>query len=130
MKYVLRSAVTAGWTATVGFARGVVRFARSTTGAACTVVFLSCDATARVFVVSFADFFADFLAGFLAGFVAAFFAAFLGATFFAAFFEALPDFLTTRLLLVAPFLAARFFGAAFLPARAGGALRAFFALRF
>src|SRR5438445_6547070 len=87
--------------------------------------FVSCGVTARVLVVLFADFFADFVAAFFAAFFGDF-----GATFFAAFFEALPDFLTTRLLLVAPFQAARFFDAAFLPARAGGALRAFFALRF
>src|SRR5437899_321904 len=128
MKYVSRSAATASWAATAGFARGVAGFARLATGAAGTTGFVSCNVTARVFVVLFAGFFADFLTDFLA----AFFAAFLGdfrATCFAAFFEALPDFFTPRLFLVAPFLAARFF-AAFLLADAGSALRVFFALRF
>src|SRR5438445_3311468 len=112
MKYVSRSAATAGWAATAGFARGVAGFARLATGAAGTTGFVSCNVTARVFVVLFAGFFADFLTDFLA----AFFAAFLGdfrATCFAAFFEALPDFF-----------------AAFLLADAGSALRVFFALRF
>src|SRR6185295_14289087 len=129
MKKVLRSAAAAGWAAGAGFVRGLVGFARSALGAAGTAGLASCDVTARVFVVLLADFFA----GFFADFVAAFFAAFLGdfgATFFAAFFAALLAFFTVRFVLVAPFLAAGFFAAAFLPARAGSALRAFFALRF
>src|SRR5437899_1359138 len=87
--------------------------------------FVSCGVTARVLVVLFADFLADFVAAFFAAFFGDF-----GATFFAAFFEALPAFFSVRFVLVAPFLAARFFAAAFLPARAGSALRVFFALRF
>src|SRR6185295_1335320 len=94
-----------------------VGFARFATGAACAAAPVSCGATARVLVVFFAAFFATFLGDF-------------GAAFFAAFFAALPAFFTVRFVFVAPFLAARFFAAAFLPARAGSALRVFFALRF
>jgi len=64
------------------------------------------------------------LAAFLPDFLGAFFAAFLEA-FLATRFAVLPVFFTPRLLF-----AARFFVAAFLPARAGAALRAFSALRF
>ncbi|WP_311966870.1 hypothetical protein [Bradyrhizobium australiense] len=69
------------------------------------------------------------MTAFVATFLVDFFAALFEAFFAASFFEALPAFFTARLLLVAPFLAARFFAAAFLLALAGGDLRAF-ALRF
>src|SRR5258708_3252253 len=69
-------------------------------------------------------FFAAFFAAFFAVFLVVFFATFLEA-FLATRFAVLPALFTPRLLF-----AARFFAVAFLPARAGATLRAFFALLF